>query len=61
MIDKGNSENIYASIRSYVITAQNKVCYAVNTAMVSAYWEIGEQIFKACGENERAEYGKKTY
>ena len=54
MIDKGNSENIYASIHSYVITAQNKVCSAVNTAMVSAYWEIGEQIFKACGENERA-------
>ena len=54
MIDKGNSENIYASIRSYIITAQNKVCSAVNMAMVSAYWEIGEQIFKACGENERA-------
>ena len=26
--------------------------------MVLAYWEIGEQIYKACGENERAEYGK---
>ena len=22
-------------------------------------WEIGEQIYKACGENDRAEYGKK--
>jgi len=26
--------------------------------MVQAYWEIGEQIYIACGENDRAEYGK---
>ena len=26
--------------------------------VVTAYWEIGEQIYKACGENDRAEYGK---
>lgn len=26
--------------------------------MVQAYWEIGEQIYKACGESDRAEYGK---
>ena len=26
--------------------------------MVQAYWEIGEQIYIACSENERAEYGK---
>lgn len=31
----------------------------VNSAMVNAYLEIGEQIHKACGENDRAEYGKK--
>lgn len=42
----------------FVITAQNKVYTAVNTAMVLAYWEIGEQIYKTCGENDRAEYGK---
>ena len=52
------SEEIYFSIRSYVITAQNKVYAAVNSAMVVAYWEIGEQLYKACGENDRAEYGK---
>lgn len=34
------SEEIYFSIRSYVITAQNKVYAAVNSAMVVAYWEI---------------------
>ncbi len=26
--------------------------------MVGAYWEIGEQIYLTCGENDRAEYGK---
>lgn len=26
--------------------------------MVQAYWETGEQIYKACGESDRAEYGK---
>lgn len=55
---ESNSEEIYTSIRSFVITAQNKVYSAVNTAMVIAYWEIGERIYKACGENDRAEYGK---
>ncbi len=55
---ESNSEDIYTSIRSFVITAQNKVYAAVNTAMVIAYWEIGEQIYMACGENDRAEYGK---
>ena len=32
-----NSEEIYTSIRSFVIEAQNKVYAAVNTAMVIAY------------------------
>ena len=27
--------------------------------MVIAYWNIGKQIYEACGENERAEYGKQ--
>lgn len=53
-----NQQETYLSIRNSVITAQNKVYSAVNTAMVTAYWEIGEQIYKACGENDRAEYGK---
>ena len=24
------------------------------------YWEIGQEIHKVCGENDRAEYGKKV-
>lgn len=48
----------YSKIRSSVISAQSKIYTAVNSAMVQAYWEIGEQIYIACGENDRAEYGK---
>lgn len=53
-----DSEQTYAVIRNRVITAQSKIYTAVNSAMVQAYWEIGEQIYLACGENDRAEYGK---
>lgn len=52
------SEQTYTAIRKSVIMAQSKIYTAVNSAMVQAYWEIGEQIYLACGENDRAEYGK---
>ncbi len=51
-------KSTYTLIRDCVISAQNKVAQAVNSAMVTAYWEIGKQIYEACGENERAEYGR---
>ena len=54
-----NAEQTYNSIRQSIVTAQHKLCAAVNTAMVTAYWEVGEQIYKACGESDRAGYGKK--
>ena len=53
-----NTSETYSRIRNSVITAQSRIYTAVNSAMVQAYWEIGEQIYVACGENERAEYGK---
>ena len=53
-----NGQETYSSIRNSVIAAQGKVYAAVNSAMVNAYWKIGEQIYRACGENDRAEYGK---
>lgn len=53
-----DTEQTYSIIRNSVISAQNKIYTAVNSAMVIAYWEIGEQIYLACGENDRAEYGK---
>ena len=53
-----NTSETYSRIRNSVIAAQGRIYTAVNSAMVQAYWEIGEQIYIACGENERAEYGK---
>jgi len=53
-----NPEQTYTTIRKSIVQAQRKMSAAVNSAMVTAYWEIGEQIYKACGENDRAEYGK---
>jgi predicted nuclease of restriction endonuclease-like (RecB) superfamily len=47
---------IYESIRTALSEARTKVVTAVNSAMVSVYWEIGKQINDAVGE--RAEYGR---
>ena len=58
--DPANTENTYQTIRGYVIDAQRKVYAAVNSAMVGAYWNIGKEIFEACGENDRATYGKQV-
>ena len=41
-----NQQETYRSIRNSVIAAQGKVYSAVNSAMVNAYWEIGEQIYR---------------
>lgn len=54
-----NTEKTYLNVRQYVIEAQTKVYRAVNSAMVAAYWQIGKEIYDACGENERATYGKR--
>lgn len=54
-------ESTYAAARKSVINAQRKIYTSVNNSMVLAYWEIGEQIYKACGDNDRAEYGKIYY
>lgn len=59
MIHQNNQEQTYQTIRTSIISAQQKVYNAVNSAMVTAYWEIGKQIYEACGENERAAYGKQ--
>ncbi|MFI3238688.1 MAG: PDDEXK nuclease domain-containing protein [Lachnospiraceae bacterium] len=59
MNQQPTNEETYLSIRMHVVNAQRQVYKAVNSAMVIAYHEIGEQIYIACGENDRAEYGKK--
>ena len=53
-----NPEQTYNSIRHSIVQAQCKLTPAVNSVMVTPYWEIGEQLYKACGENDRAGYGK---
>ncbi len=55
---KPTNEETYLSIRARVVNAQCQVYKAVNSAMVLAYHEIGEQIYLACGQSDRAEYGK---
>ncbi|MCL2052541.1 MAG: PDDEXK nuclease domain-containing protein [Lachnospiraceae bacterium] len=52
----GFDKEIYNSIRAALAEARTSVVVAVNTAMVSVYWEIGRQITEAVGE--RAEYGR---
>ena len=52
-------EKTLNTVRGYIINAQKQVYSAVNSAMVTAYWNIGKQIFEACGENDRAAYGKQ--
>lgn len=48
--------NLYQGVRNTLMVARSKAYSAVNSAMVEAYWEIGQQIDEAVGE--RAEYGK---
>lgn len=58
-IAAADTEQTYNSVRGYVIEAQQQVYRAVNFAMVEAYWKIGKEIYEACGESERAAYGKQ--
>ena len=51
------SQDIYGEIRQSIIHVQYKVQQAVNTGMVQLYWEIGQQLDKAC-DGKQAEYGK---
>lgn len=59
MVPVVDENEFYQNLRSYIVTAQKKIYAAVNDAMVTAYWKIGRDIHNACGDNERAPYGKK--
>ena len=48
---------VYENIRSSLIAARTKTFNAINSAMVSVYWEIGHEIAQDIGE--RAEYGRQ--
>lgn len=58
MNQEQQASQAYQSIRNALVKAQHSIYSAVNSAMVTAYWEIGEQIYQACGESERAAYGQ---
>ncbi len=51
------SQDIYGEIRQSIIHVQHKVQQTVNAGMVQIYWEIGQQLDKAC-DGKQAEYGK---
>ena len=58
-IPKEKTEKTYQTVRGYVVEAQHQIYHSVNSSMVQAYWNIGKEIYEACGENERAAYGKQ--
>lgn len=51
------SQDIYGEIRQSIIHVQHKVQQTVNAGMVQIYWEIGQQLDKAC-DGKQDEYGK---
>lgn len=54
-----SQEQIYKTIRSFVITAKQQIYSSVNASMLTVYWNTGKEIYVSCGENDRATYGKK--
>ena len=60
IVPNSSTENIYRSVRGYILAAQKQLYTAVNTTMVEAYWNIGKTVYESCGENDRAAYGKQV-
>ena len=52
-----NIDNIFDSIKDMVISSRNKVYSAVNTEMLTLYWNIGKAIMEIQQGDERASYG----
>lgn len=54
-----NTGHIYNSIKQIIENARKKIYYAANTAMVHAYWQIGQIIVEEEQKGKaRAEYGE---
>lgn len=58
--DDLQQERAYHSIRGFVVDAQQTIYTAINSAMVTAYWNIGKTIYEISGKNDRAAYGKQV-
>ena len=41
------NQETYDAVREYIVAAKKQVNAAVNSAMVTAYWNIGKQIYEA--------------
>ena len=54
-----NQDQIYKTIRTQIIAARQQIYSSVNASMLAVYWNTGKEIYTACGENDRAAYGKQ--
>lgn len=52
-----NESNLFKEIRSELAKARTTAMRAVNSTMVTAYWNVGRLIMEAQGGAERSEYG----
>lgn len=59
-MDELMNQSFYNDIKDILKIAREKVYSAANSAMVTAYWNIGKRIYEECGESERAAYGKQV-
>jgi len=56
-LTENNLTPIFEEIKKLVISSRNKVYSAVNTEMISLYWNIGKIIMEIQQGDERANYG----
>ena len=54
-----NRDQIYKTIRTQIVSAKHQIYSSVNASMLAVYWNTGKEIYMACGENDRAAYGKQ--
>ena len=58
-VDEGMKE-IFENISKIIENARNNVQKAVNTELVTMYWNVGKVIKENILQNEKAEYGKEV-
>ena len=58
-VNENEINDLYSSVSLIITDARNKVYSAANSAMVTAYWNIGKIIYEQEQKgNDRAEYGQ---
>jgi hypothetical protein len=56
-LQPNGSTNLLIEIRSLIEVARRQTAIAVNVALTSLYWRIGNRILREVLGNERATYG----